>query len=273
MRFSRIITGSLLMFSLSALAAPKADLWERWTAHDAGSTQTVDHSTWDALLKKYVVADAPNKLHRFAYGKVTTSDRKLLDGYIGQLQGIAISSHNRDEQRAFWINLYNATTIQTVLAHYPVDSILKIDISPGLFSSGPWGKKLLKIEGEAVSLDDIEHRILRPIWKDPLIHYTVNCASVGCPNLASSAYTAKNYQTLARDNARAYINSSRGVMVERGKLKVSSIYVWFQDDFGGNDKSVVEHLKQFAGPALASQLSSIRKISKDFYDWSLNEAK
>lgn len=271
MRKQLIITGLLAMMSLSALAAPKADLWKRWAASEASSTQVIDHGAWDGLLKKYIVDDAG--LNRFAYGRVSKADSQALDAYIDRLQATPVSKLNRAEQRAFWINLYNATTIQTVLAHYPVESILKIDISPGLFSSGPWGKKLLEVEGEAVSLDDIEHRILRPVWKDPLIHYTVNCASVGCPNLANAAYTADNYSQLATANARAYINSPRGAVVEKGKLRVSSIYVWFQADFGGKDKTVIEHLKQYAEPGLASQLNNIKKISKDFYDWSLNNSK
>ena len=256
------------MISFSALAAPKAELWQRWQDHNANSSAVIDHSVWNTLLKKYIVVD--DDLNRFAYGKVSQADRKQLAAYVMQLEGTKVSAYSRDEQRAFWINLYNAATISVVLEHYPVESITKIDISPGLFSSGPWGKKLLEIEGEAISLDDIEHRILRPIWKDPLIHYTVNCASVGCPNLANTAYTADNFNELATTNARAYINSSRGAVVEKGRLNVSSIYVWFQPDFGGKDKGVIQHLLQYAEPDLAVELQAIKKISKNFYDWSLN---
>lgn len=270
MRSTKILGILLGMISLSALAAPKADLWERWTAHDARSTAVIDHSAWGGLLKQYIVEDGD--LNRIAYAKVSLADRKVLEAYIDALQATEISRLNRAEQRAFWINLYNAATVQVILEHYPVESITKIDISPGLFSNGPWGKKLLVIEGEAISLDDIEHRILRPIWKDPLIHYTVNCASVGCPNLADEPYTAENYEALAKANAHAYINSPRGVVVEKGKLRVSSIYVWFQSDFGGKDKAVIQHLLKFAEPALAAELKGVKKISKDYYDWSLNEA-
>ncbi len=87
----------------------------------------------------------------------------------------------RAEQFPFWINLYNALTVKVVLDHYPVEIIRDIDISPGLFADGPWGKKLVTVEGEALSLDDIEHRILRPIWKDPRLHYVLNCAALGVP--------------------------------------------------------------------------------------------
>lgn len=260
------------MISLSVLAAPKADLWDRWTRHDETSIDRIEHAVWDALLKRFIVVDEPIRLHRFAYARVKPADRAVLDAYIDQLQSIAISRYRRTEQRAFWINLYNAATIQVILDHYPVESITRIDISPGLFSNGPWGKKLLTVEGEAISLDDIEHRILRPIWKDPLIHYSVNCASVGCPNLALSAFTAENHTALVEENARAYINSPRGAVVEKGKLRASSIYVWFKTDFGGTDRAVIKHLLKYAEPKLADQLKGVGKISKDDYDWSLNDA-
>lgn len=174
---------------------------------------------------------------------------------------------------AYWINLYNALTMQVVLEHYPVDSIRDIDISPGWFSDGPWGAKLVGVEGEQLTLDDIEHRILRPIWQDPRIHYTVNCASVGCPNLALEAYTTANYNELAEAGVRAYINSPRGAVVDKGRLKVSSIYAWFKTDFGGTDASVIQHLRQYAEPELAAELDGVKKISDDFYDWSLNETR
>ena len=156
---------ALMGFSLAALAAPKSELWPRWSA----STQNkvaIDHADWDAFLQANV---KPNRsgIHVVAYGKVSAAYRKALDAYVARMQTVTITKFSRPEQRAYWINLYNATTVKVVLDHYPVQSITKINISPGLFANGPWGKKLLKIEGEDVSLNDIEHRILRPIWKDP----------------------------------------------------------------------------------------------------------
>lgn len=268
----RIVIAVLLSLGLmSAQAAPRAELWERWTAHVADSQKQINHSAWDALLKRYLVVD--DGLNRLAYGRVSNSDQRALFDYLQALQSIKISNYNRNEQRAFWINLYNAGTVDVLLAHYPVESIRDIDISPGLFSSGPWGRKLFEVEGETLSLDDIEHRILRPIWQDPLIHYAVNCASVGCPNLVEDAYTADNYTALATANARAYVNSSRGVVIDDGDLEVSSIYEWFKRDFGGTDASVIEHLRQYAEPGLSKRLTGLKKISDDFYDWSLNDTR
>ena len=183
---------------------------------------------------------------------------------------VPISRYSRDEQLAYWINLYNALTVQAVLDDYPVESIRKISISPGLFSIGPWDRKLIRIEGEDLTLNDIEHRILRPIWQDPRIHYAVNCASISCPNLMPTAFTGANADELMTAGAREYINSPRGVTVRNGRLYVSSIYDWFDDDFGGTDARVIAHLREYASPALDAKLARISRISGDDYDWDLN---
>ncbi len=253
----------------SAQAAPKADLWERWQAHDPASTRQVDHGAWTGFLQRYVQA-AADGVNRVAYGAVTPGDRDLLRHYLGHLAAQPLSSLSRAEQQAYWINLYNALTVSVVLEAYPVQSIRDIDISPGLFSDGPWGKKLLAVEGEEVSLDDIEHRILRPIWRDPRIHYAVNCASIGCPNLLTTAFTAENSEALLDKAARAYINHPRGAEVSGGRLVVSSIYDWFESDFGDGDVEVIAHLRRHAEPALLAALAGIDSIADDRYDWSLN---
>jgi hypothetical protein len=265
------VAGVLLLCAQgTAGAAPRAELWERWTAHVPSSTRTVDHSTWDAIVSRYLRTDASG-VNRFAYSTVTTEDRAAIDTYLKTLSGTRISHHRRAEQLAYWVNLYNALTVRVVLEHYPVESIRDIRISPGLFSSGPWGKDLIRVEGESLSLDDIEHRILRPIWRDPRIHYAVNCASVGCPNLMNEAFTAENAERLLDRGARAYINHPRGVRVEGNALVVSSLYEWFKEDFGGHDRGVIEHLRSYASPDLATALDDIQRIADDAYDWALND--
>ena len=267
------VAGLVLLVALTAAsAAPRAELWKRWAAHAPDSSATVDHSAWNRFVASYVVLD-PGGISRLPYAAVTSEDRAALDDYLRRLSAVRISEHRRDEQFAFWVNLYNALTVQVTLEHYPVASIRDIRISPGLFSSGPWGKKLIGVEGEALSLDDIEHRILRPIWRDPRIHYAVNCASLGCPNLMNEAFTARNTSTLLDRGARAYVNHVRGARVDEGRLVVSSIYEWFKDDFGGSDRAVIEHLRSYADPRLAQDLMAVDRISDDNYDWSLNDVR
>ncbi len=254
--------------SIESLFAPSKDLWARWAINDPTSSAHFDHSAWSAFLEKYLVADEVNRIR---YADVTPEDRRVLDAYIAGLARLPISRYSRAEQLPYWINIYNALTVQLVLVHYPVDSIRDIDLSPGLFAVGPWDKEVITIEGKRLTLNDIEHRILRPIWNDPRLHYTLNCAAVGCPNLQPTAFTPANTDLLMEQGARDFING-HGVRFVRGRLIVSSIYAWFAEDFGGSETGVLQHLQRYAAPHLAARLSTFRRIDGDSYDWELNDA-
>jgi len=271
----RVALGGLLAAALgpcTACAAPRANPWPRWQTSDERAPQAIDHAAWNAFLSRYLMQGGDG-INRIAYRRVVPSDREALSLYVAVLAGLPITSFRRDEQRAYWINLYNALTVRTVLDHYPVASILDISLSPGLFARGPWGKKLVRIEGEEVSLDDIEHRILRPFWRDPRLHYAVNCAALGCPNLQPQAFTAASTEAVLDAAARAYVNHPRGARIDNGRLHVSSLYVWYKADFGGDDRGVIEHLKRYAAPPLKAALMLQAQIAGDSYDWSLNEAR
>lgn len=252
------------------LASPSADLWPRWAEHDAGATRTIDHSAWDGLLGRYVLIQQAG-VNRFNYAEVTASDRSRLQSYLAAMSAIPISVYNRNEQIAFWINLYNALTVEIVLQHYPVDTIRQISFS--LFSSGPWGEKLIKVEDQELTLDDIEHRILRPIWKDPRIHYAVNCAAIGCPNSQPTAYTANNTDAMLDQAAREFINHPRAVSINYSELRVSRIYDWFEEDFGGNAAAVIAHLNQYADATLQGSLKGRKRIGQYHFDWTINDPK
>ncbi|MDT8443544.1 MAG: DUF547 domain-containing protein [Desulfuromonadales bacterium] len=266
-----IILALIFTAPVPANAAPSVDLWPRWQTFDATSTVTIDHSAWADFLGRYLITKHPSGINRVRYAAVTPEDKKALQNYLDRMQATPVSTLNRQEQKAYWINLYNALTVKIILDHYPVKSIRDIDISPGWFSDGPWDAKLLTIEGENLSLNDIEHRILRPIWQDNRIHYAVNCASLGCPNLQPQPFTAKNLEELLEQAARGYINHPRGVRVDGEKIVVSSIFDWFQVDFGGSQAGVLEHLRQYADPALSERLKGRSAIDDYDYDWQLND--
>ena len=269
-RFVATLATLMLLLSPPLAAAPTAELWERWTAHDPASTSTIYHGAWTQFLRTYVTP-SDDRVSRIDYGNVAAEDRRSLEAYVERLTETPISGFNRVEQRAFWINLYNALTVKVVLDQYPVESILDISISPGWFSFGPWDKKLITVEGEELSLNDIEHRILRPIWRDPRIHYAVNCASYGCPNLREVAFTPDNTEPLLEQAAREYVNHPRAAAFIGGKLIVSSIYHWFKEDFGDSDRGVIEHLKIYADSELAASLATTGRLGGHDYDWALND--
>ena len=267
------ITFLLLGFSTvnHAFGAPAAKLWTYWQTHDPESVDVVDHEDWDIILNRYVDARHPSGINRFHYGNVMEQNKFDLKNYLKKMAEIQVTRLNRTEQKAYWINLYNGLTVHIILQYYPVKSIKDIDISPGIFNDGPWDAKLLKIEGLDISLNDIEHRILRPIWRDNRVHYAVNCASLGCPNLQPQAYTADNLEEFLEKGARQFINHPRGVRFVRDKLQVSSIYFWFQEDFGDSKEGVIEHLEKYLADSKIQKLKTLQKGMKHQYDWSLNE--
>lgn len=124
-----------------------------------------------------------------------------------------------------------------------------------------------------MSLDDIEHETMRPTFRDPRVHYAVNCASIGCPNLWPRAWRAPMLERELDAAAAAFVNHPRGATVlADGRLRVSSIYTWFREDFGGNEAGVVAHLRRHAAPLLAARLAGRTAIAADAYDWAFNDA-
>lgn len=222
---------------------------------------------WGDLLKTYV-STPPDGINRFDYAHVSGTDRNRLTSYLDQMQRLDPSQMPDNEQRAYWINLYNALTVKVVLDHYPVKSIR--DIRSGFFSTGPWNDELAHVAGENLSLNNIEHDILRKRWKDNRIHYALNCASLGCPNLQPEPFTAERLNGQLDQAARDYVNHPRGENIHDGKLTVSSIYKWYAEDFGNNNKSVIAHIASFSTAGRAARLSDMSEIDAYIYDWNLN---
>ncbi|QFI37854.1 DUF547 domain-containing protein [Moritella marina ATCC 15381] len=258
-------------YSVMSVAKPLS----YWDKSVPSMAQDVDHSQWQQILNRYlVVAGDETAINLFNYQGVTRADKVILKQYLTQLQSINPLLHTKSQQQAYWINLYNALTVQLILDNYPVKSITKL--GERFFSFGPWDDDAAKVNGKALSLNDIEHEILRPIWKDPRIHYAVNCASYGCPNLSATAFTSQNVEQQLTAGAYAYINHPRGVTVKGDDLEVSSIYKWYAEDFGDNEKALVTHLQRYANPALKQALLMFQQSPGDIdyeYDWRLNKAE
>jgi Protein of unknown function, DUF547 len=255
----------------SAQAAPRAELWDRWAAHDPASTRHIHHVEWDTLLTRYVRIGSDG-VHRVAYGAVTPDDRERLAAYVDRLAAVPISTYNRAEQMAYWINLYNALVVLLVVDHYPVASIRDIARAPGAASEGPWDLKLVEVEGVPLSLADIKHRILRPIWRDPRVHYALACGALGCANLQPEPFEAARLERQLSEAAMAYVDDLRCITIADDRLSVSSIYRWYRDDFGPTDRDVINHLMAYAEPGLAMRLQRFRRITDDGFDWRLNDA-
>lgn len=229
------------------------------------------HQPWDLLLSAYLVESADG-INRFDYAGLRDDDaaRASLNAYISALEAFSVSTLDRPDQFAFWANMYNAVTVRLIVDEAPENSIRQIRPRP--WSIGPWGMELVTVEGRRLSLDDIEHRILRQEFEAALVHYAVNCASIGCPNLKPSAWRGETLNADLDMAARAYVNHPRGVAVSDSGVRVSRIYDWFKEDFGGDDAGVLAHLIRYAEPELAERLGQERRIAGYDYDWSLNAA-
>ena len=200
---------------------------------------------------------------------MSAPNKQLLNQYINDIQALNPKQYNHQQQKSYWINLYNSATVKLILDSYPVQSITKI--GRGFFSFGPWDDKILNIQGQALSLNDIEHGILRPIWRDNRIHYAVNCASLGCPNLQAQAFTAANTGQMLDQAAKDYINHARGVNIKNNQLILSSIYDWYRQDFGVTDSELIDHLQKYTNAVLRQQLVQYRGDIAYDYDWRLND--
>lgn len=233
--------------------------------------------TLDALLARYVSLP-PDGVARVDYArwKANGADLAALDAWILDAATRRPSAMARNEAYAFWANLYNALTLKVVLDRYPVASIKDIrstgvGLDPRQFF-GPWRTRLVTIEGQRMSLDDIEHGTMRPTFRDARVHYAVNCASIGCPNILPRAWRAETLESELDAAARAFVNHPRAAAVlPDGRLRVSSIYKWFREDFGGDDAGVIAHLRRYAAPPLANALQNVTLLGEDSYDWSLND--
>lgn len=267
---TRVLLLSLLIAaSIPAIAAQSqlSRLTQHWTAHDENSTATVDNSAFADLLNKYVVVrdDAPNL---FRYKKVTPDDHKRLQTYIHKLSNVALAKYNRNVQLAYWLNLYNAALLNLVLDHYPVDSIR--DINWG--QAKAWEIPVVRVDGIRLSLANILHAILRPIWQRPLIYYGLGSAALGGPELRPEPYTGDDIYLQLRADAKHFVNSPQDLRIKDNQLIVSKFFDRYRNAFGRSDTALISQLREHAAPALSARLDVFNTISAFTFDWHLNDA-
>lgn len=262
-RFAPIAALLVAAFAAGVLTLPAA-------AAPAG--KPVSHAMFTSLLREFV-KPRPDGVNRVDFGGLKASGEPRLKAYLAMLESASPSTMSPQARKAFWINIYNAKTLDIVLSRYPVASIRDISLPgpDGQPADGPWKAKVLKVEGTSLSLDDIEKQFLVPEFKDVRIHYALNCLSVGCPNLLPEAFVETRLDRQLDEAARAFVNHPRGLTIKPGRVEGSSIYEWYVDEFGGF-KGVVAHLKKYAQPKLRRSLASLSKIDAYDYDWTLIDA-
>jgi len=249
---------------MNVSAAPKAKQIDFWDDSEELTKLKINHAAWDALLKKHVIVDHPSGVNRFNYEAVTASDSAALDQYIEYLQRMEPRQYPKRCQKAYWLNLFNAGIVQQVLkSRSSIDSIK--DLGGRL-----WKRKRFYIAMQKTSFDDIEHGILRPIFKDPRVHFSLAAGTIGSANILPEAFTTANVEDLLEQNTREFLTHPRGVSLQDEALVLSTIFKWYSADFGGDLDGVKKFIEPYVSEILVPTLSQARRAKYE-YDWSLNK--
>lgn len=258
--FAILISGACMFASCNLISSaglnskglPTPDASEQSSTDN--SEQIVDHSIWDELLKKHV------KENGLVDYKGFKNDRKKLDKYLKVLSSKNPSEDwGANELLAYYINLYNAYTVDLILRNYPVKSIKDID--------SPWTEEFVKVGDTEISLGGIENSVLRKM-NEPRIHFAINCASISCPKLMNWAYTADKIDKQLDQATKEFINSDKNE-ISANSAKLSSIFDWYKKDYTESGMSIIEYVNQYSN----TKINSGTKITYKDYNWDLNEAK
>lgn len=218
---------------------------------------TISHNIFDTFLKKYVSENG-----NVDY-KAIADNIEELDQYLKLLKDNAPSDKwTVNQQKAYWINAYNAFTIKLIINNYPLKSIKDIN---GILSS-PWDLKFITIKGSKYTLNHIEHKILRNKYDDPRIHFAINCASYSCPRLLNGAYLPDILDKQLEEQAIEFINDTKKNIISVDKITISEIFKWFKKDFT-KDGDIIDYLNNYS----RVKINKSAKIDFIKYDWRLNE--
>ena len=219
------------------------------------STPKVDHKIWDVLLKKHVDENGFVSYNDFL------NDQEQLTSYLNHLSlNIPDDSWGENEKLAYYINIYNAATIDLILKNYPVKSIKDIN--------NPWGKSMITLGDKSFSLGDIEHEILRKM-KEPRIHFAINCASYSCPKLLNEAFITSKMEEQLERVTLSFINGTENE-ISPTNPKLSKIFKWYKKDFKeeGN-QGLISFINQYS----TVKINLDAKVDYMNYNWNLNEKK
>ena len=214
--------------------------------------QGFDHSLWTSFLQKHVTDDG-----HVDY-KSIQSHPENLDAYLQKLsKANPNDTWSKNETLAFWINAYNAFTIKLIIDNYPVKSINDI--------KNPWDQKFIKIGSETMSLNHIEHDILRKM-DEPRIHFAIVCASVSCPKLRNEAYISSQLNEQLSQAVSGFLSDPTKNVISKNHLELSKIFQWFSKDFKKHG-SLIDFINQYT----QIEISDDPKIKFKDYNWSINK--
>ncbi len=241
-----VLPAIFIMFAQQAWAAPK-----------------VDNRLYAELLSKHTKDGLVN------YASFKTEHPKLKE-YLTYLAGINPDELGRDDAYAYYINLYNAATIDLILENYPgIDSIKDI----GGFFGSPWKIEFITLKGKKVHLDHVEHEVIRPTYKDPRVHFAVNCASLGCPPLNGQPFEGETLDATLDELTRRNMADPAHTRLEGDDLYVSKVFDWFGGDWGKKEDRIA-FVRKYSSPEQAAKIDQVGSrldLKYSEWDWTLND--
>lgn len=232
----------------------------------ASAAGNIDHAIYDAMLKKYVSDGMVDYLKWKKNGLVT------FEQYINSLEKVSLTNLNENEQKAFWINAYNALTMYATLKHIPTNGLLARVFSVRMVS-GFFDKITYTAAGETLTLNDIETKKLRQTFHDPRIHFVIVCASRSCPKIQDTVFKEAGLEERLDSAARNFIqDTTRNRLDQKNNvLYLSEIFKWYDSDFIASDGTVVDLVNKYIGKEGSDYLSTNAvKVQYLFYDWLVN---
>jgi len=260
-----------VMMNAGTIIGQNKVIGQKWPVNQRVSFNDIDHSSYHTLLQKYVDADG---MVNYKAWKANSTDHDALLRYIKQLGKVdSAKSASNEAKLAYWINAYNAVTIEGILQVYPTTSIR--NHTAKLLGYNIW-KNLKLISGDQqINLDSIEHKVLRKMG-EPRIHFAIVCASIGCPRLLNEAYVADRLEDQLTTNATDFFSRSRNLQVNqsKGELRLSSIMSWFGSDFGQSQEQQLKAISPYFPESARKFVESCGvRVSYLDYDWNINEQR
>lgn len=283
-------------FAVSGIAmAADEDAYALFRRHNPGSDIRIDYSFWSDILSATVLYTGPSqrfsprnrtivsgsrlRMHnpnpswlegnRVMYHDLSDEEIEVIAEYKAELEAlpdrIGYAELDRNEQLAYWLNLYTVAVYLEVARDYP--EVRLKGLYEGGGDSGLWHKKIVTVTGVPLSLSEIRDEILTPIWQDPLVLYGLFHGAVGGPNIRTRAYSGDRVWQDLSANAVEFINSLRGVQRYNGRLRASRLYEWGKALFPGGDRQLIEHLREYADAKTTGVISGADEIETDYFDW------
>ena len=251
---------SLLMLAPVAQAQNAMEFFGR----DGSKNSTIDYRHYEGFMTQYAKS-FNNGIIGFDYANIPIAGRNMIKKQIADLQSIIITQYTKEAQLAYWINLYNMITLDMALSNYPIKSIRDV--------KDVWKRKSVTVQGQELSLDDIEHKIIRPLHNDFRIHAALNVASLSSGNLPKKAY-GKNINQELDTAMREWVARDSTFNIQGKNITISEVFKWYKEDFGNGQEAILDRVSKYLPEDKQNVFNNTEnKKIRYAYDWALNNTK